>query len=43
MDGTGLSDTSVSTFFHRRLEQHAQGARPRRPWLKWLMVVDVQQ
>jgi len=25
-----LSDTSVSTFFHRRLEQHAHG-RPRRP------------
>src|SRR5216683_755679 len=43
MEGTGLSDTSVSTFFHRRLEQHARGTRPRRPWLKWLMVVDVQQ
>jgi hypothetical protein len=43
MDGTGLSDTSVSTFFHRRLEQHAHGTRPRRPWLKWLMGVDVQQ
>jgi len=25
IDGTGLSDTSVSTFFHRRLEQHAHG------------------
>jgi len=35
IDGTGLSDTSVSTFFHRRLEQHAHGPRPRRPWLKW--------
>jgi len=43
IDGTGLSDTSVSTFFHRRLEQHAHGPRPRRPWLKWLIVVDVQQ
>jgi hypothetical protein len=43
IDGTGLSDTSVSTFFHRRLEQHAHGTRPRRPWLKWLIVVDVQQ
>jgi hypothetical protein len=42
-DGTGLSDTSVSTFFHRRLEQHAHGPRPRRPWLKWLIVADVQQ
>src|SRR6267143_4898215 len=43
IDGTGLSDTSVSTFFHRRLEQHAHGTRPRRPWLKWLIVVDVRQ
>ena len=43
IDGTGLSDTSVSTFFHRRLEQHAHGPRPRRPWLKWLIVVDVRQ
>jgi hypothetical protein len=43
IDGTGLSDTSVSTFFLRRLEQHAHGAKPRRPWLKWLIVVDVQQ
>src|SRR6266849_6098776 len=43
IDGTGLSDTSVSTFFHRRLEQHAHGPRSRRPWLKWLIVVDVRQ
>src|SRR5260370_12519659 len=43
IDGTGLSDTSVSTFFHRRLEQHAHGPRPRRPWLKWLIVADVRQ
>src|SRR5216683_6111136 len=43
IDGTGLSDTSVSTFFHRRLEQQAHGARPRRPWLKWLIVADVRQ
>lgn len=40
IDGTGLSDTSVSTFFLKRLEQHAHGTRPRRPWLKWLIVVD---
>src|SRR6266446_2137822 len=40
IDGTGLSDTSVSTFFHRRLEQQAHGARPRRPWL---IVADVRQ
>src|SRR6202790_1412520 len=43
IDGTGLSDTSVSTFFLKRLEQHSHGTRPRRPWLKWLIVVDVQQ
>jgi hypothetical protein len=43
VDGTGLTDTSVSTFFLRRLEQHAHGPRPRRPWLKWLIVVDVRQ
>ena len=43
IDGTGLSDTSVSTFFHRRLEQHAHGPRSRRLWLKWLIVVDVRQ
>src|SRR6266403_1528834 len=29
--------------FLRRLEQHAHGPRPRRPWLKWLIVVDVRQ
>jgi len=29
--------------FHRRLEQHAHGPRPRRPWLKWFDVVDVRQ
>src|SRR6202158_1792968 len=34
---------SVSPFFLRRLEQHTHGTRPRRPWLKWLIVVDVQQ
>jgi hypothetical protein len=43
IDGTGLSDTSVSTFFLQRLEQHSHGTRPRRPWLKWLFVVDLQQ
>src|SRR5258708_9878344 len=43
IDGTGLSDASVSTVFHRRLEQQAHGARPRRPWLKWLIVADVRQ
>lgn len=44
VDGTGLSFSSVSTFFVQRLEQQAQGARrPRRHYLKWLIVADVQQ
>jgi hypothetical protein len=42
IDGTGLPDTSFSTFFLRRLEQHEHGSRPRRPWLKWLIVVDMR-
>src|SRR5260221_10106270 len=32
-----LTAAVVSTFFHRRLEQQANGSRPRRPWLKWLI------
>lgn len=43
IDATGLSHTSVSTFFLKRLEQHAHGVQPRRPWVKWLLVVDVRQ
>jgi hypothetical protein len=43
IDATGLSHTSVSTFFLKRLEQHAHGDQPRRPWVKWLLVVDVRQ
>jgi hypothetical protein len=43
IDGTGLSYNSVSTFFVRRLEQHADGSTRHRRWLKWVIVVDVQQ
>src|SRR5260370_26446386 len=43
MDGTGLSYNSVSTFFSRRLEQHAARSARHRHWLKWVIVVDVQQ
>lgn len=43
VDGTGLSYHSVSTFFIRRMEQRT-GRNPRqRHWLKWVIVVDVQQ
>jgi IS5 family transposase len=41
IDATGLSYTSVSTFFVRRVEQHA--GRTKRRWVKWLVVVDLQQ
>ena len=43
MDGTGLSYNSVSTFFVRRMEQHTEHSSRHRRWLKWVIVVDVQQ
>src|SRR5258708_34884321 len=43
IDGTGLSYNSVSTFFIRRLEQHADRSARHRHWLKWVIVVDVPQ
>lgn len=43
VDGTGLSYNSVSTFFIRRIEQHARGMTVHRHWLKWLIVVDLKQ
>jgi hypothetical protein len=43
IDGTGLSYNSVSTFFVRRMEQHAERSVQHRHWLKWVIVVDVQQ
>jgi hypothetical protein len=43
VDGTGLSYNSVSSFFIRRVEQQAQRSSRHRHWLKWVIVVDVQQ
>ena len=43
VDGTGLSYNSVSTFFIRRMEQHARGMTRHRHWLKWLIVADLKQ
>jgi len=43
IDGTGLSYNAVSTFFVRRMEQHAERSAQHRHWLKWVIVVDVQQ
>jgi hypothetical protein len=43
IDGTGRSYNSVSTFFVRRMEQHAEHSSRHRRWLKWVIVVDVQQ
>jgi hypothetical protein len=43
IDGTGLSHNSVSIFFLRRIEQHSRGTLRHRHWLKWLIVVDLQQ
>src|SRR5580693_7958820 len=43
VDGTGLSHNSVSSFFIRRVEQQAPRSPRHRHWLKWVIVVDVQQ
>jgi hypothetical protein len=43
LDGTGLSPNAVSTFFIRRMEQHARGMTRHRHWLKWLIVADLKQ
>src|SRR5579859_1861339 len=43
VDGTGLSYNSVSSFFIRRVEQQAPRSPYHRHWLKWVIVVDVQQ
>ena len=43
VDGTGLSHNSISAFFIRRMEQHAERSPRHRHWLKWVIVVDVQQ
>jgi hypothetical protein len=43
VDGTGLSQNAVSTFFIRRMEQHSGGMTRHRYWLKWLIVADLKQ
>ena len=43
VDGTGLSYNSVSSFFIRRIEQHAPRMTQHRHWLKWLIVADLKQ
>ena len=43
VDATGLSSGAVSTFFVRRMHHHTQKPMPWRHWLKWLVVVDLQQ
>jgi hypothetical protein len=43
VDGTGLSQHAVSTYFVRRIEQHSRGLTRCRHWLKWLVVADVDR
>jgi hypothetical protein len=43
VDGTGLAQGAVSTFFVRRLHHHGQKPLPWRHWLKWLVVADLDQ
>lgn len=43
VDGTGLSQHAVSTYFIGRVEQHPQGKTRYRHYLKWLLVADVDR
>ena len=43
VDGTGLAQHAVSTYFIRRIEQHAGGKTRYKHFLKWLIVVDVDR
>jgi IS5 family transposase len=43
IDATGLSQSAMSTFFVRRMHHHTQQPMPWRHWLKWLVVIDVEQ
>ena len=43
VDATGLAQGAVSTFFVRRMHHHGQKPLPWRHWLKWLIVVDLDQ
>ena len=43
VDGTGLAQHAVSTYFIRRVEQHTGGKTHYKHFLKWLIVVDVDR
>ena len=43
VDGSGLALHAVSTYFIRRIEQHAGEKTRYKHFLKWLMVVDVDR
>ena len=43
VDATGLAQGAVSTFFVRRMHHHTQQPLPWRHWLKWMVVVDLDE
>src|SRR5260370_734839 len=43
VDGTGLAPHAVSTYFIRRVEQHAGGRTHYKHYLKWLLVAHVDR
>ena len=43
VDATGLAQGAVSTFFVRRMHHHGQKPLPWRHWLKWVVVVHLDQ
>jgi hypothetical protein len=43
VDATGLAQGAVSTFFVRRMHHHGQEPLPWTHWLKWVVVVDLDQ
>ncbi len=43
VDATALAPEAVSPFFVRRLHPHGQKPLPWRHWLKWVVVVDLDQ
>ncbi len=43
VDATGLAQGAVSTFFVRRMHHHGQKPLPWKHWLKWVVVVDLDQ
>ncbi len=43
IDATGLIGGAISTFFVRRMHHHTKKPLPWRHWLKWLVVVDVDE